>query len=87
MYLTFDNLMDFTVYSEDMDEQDKVKLGRKYHDELMEFFVAGEKVTEYSSCTLYPTSFTLVMKPLYLSYLKFINETIGGGKNGTSQVY
>ena len=87
VYLTFDNLMNFTVFSEDMEEQDKVKLGRKYHDELMEFFVAGEKVTEFSSCTLYPTSFTLIMKPLYLSYLKFINETIGGGKNGNCQVY
>ena len=39
VYKVFDNLLDFTVNSEDMTEQDRVKLGRKYHDEKMVFFI------------------------------------------------
>lgn len=87
IYKTFENLMDFTIESEDLTEQDKVKLGRKYHDELMEFFVAGEKVREYSSCTLYPAGFTLKMKPLYLAQLQYIHENIAGGKNADYRIY
>lgn len=81
IYREFDNLMDLCIDSEDLETQDRVKLGRIYHDELMEFFIAGERVIEYSSCTLYPVGFTLKMKPLYLSHLQYIAETVGGGKD------
>lgn len=87
IYDTFANLMDFTVHSEDMSEQDKVKLGRIYHDELMEFFVAGVKVREYSSCTLYPTTFTLKMQPLYLAQLHYVRQNVHGGKYGDNTIY
>ena len=87
VYRTFENLMDFTICSEDLTTQDKVKLGRKYHDELMEFFVAGERVREYSACTLYPTTFTLKMQPLYLAQLQWARENLTGGKNGDYQIY
>ena len=78
IYLTFDNLFDFTVYSEDIAEQEKVKLGRKYHDEKMVFFIAGEKVVEYSSCTLYPTTFKIKMSDMYLAYIDDVQNTIQG---------
>ena len=75
------------IESEDLSAEDKVKLGRIYHDELMEFFIAGEKVREYSSCTLYPAGFTLKMQPLYLAQLQYIHETVSGGKNADYQIY
>lgn len=81
IYREFDNLMDLCIDSEDLTTQDKVKLGRIYHDNIMEFYVAGERVIEYSSCTLYPVGFTLKMKTLYLSHLQYIAETVGGGKD------
>lgn len=87
IYLTFDNLFDFTVYSEDIAEQEKVKLGRKYHDEKMVFFIAGEKVVEYSSCTLYPTTFKIKMSDMYLAFIDDLQTTIQGGKYANSQVY
>ena len=87
IYKTFDNLFDFTVYSDDMDEQEKVKLGRKYHDEKMVFFIAGEKVTEYSACTLYPTTFKIKMSDMYLSFMDSIKQTIQGGKYADNQIY
>lgn len=87
VYKLFDNLLDFTVHSEDMDEQDKVKLGRKYHDEKMVFFIDGEKVTEYSSCTLYPTTFTLKMNKLYLAHIANIQSTVQGGKYASNFVH
>lgn len=89
IYETFDNLMNFCtdIESEDLSAEDKVKLGRIYHDELMEFFIAGVKVREYSACTLYPTGFTLKMKPLYLAHIAHFNNTISGGKNGDYQIY
>lgn len=87
IWLEFKNLLDFTLSSDDLDEQDKVKLGRKYHDEMMEFFVAGEKMREYSSCTLYPTGFTLTMAPLYLAHLEYILQEVNGGKNGDYSIY
>jgi hypothetical protein len=64
-----------------------VKLGRKYHDEKMVFFIGGEKVVEYSSCTLYPTTFTLKMDKLYLSYMHAIHEKVQGGKYATYNVH
>lgn len=85
IYTEFNNLFDFSIESEDMTEQDRVKLGHKYHDVIMSFIVDdGEhavKMTEYSSCTLYPITFTLKMSELYLAHIKYINETIQGGKN------
>ena len=75
------------IESEDLSAEDKVKLGRIYHDELMEFFIAGVKVREYSACTLYPTGFTLKMKPLYLAHIAHFNNTLSGGKNGNYQIY
>lgn len=81
IYREFNNLFDFTVHSEDLTEQDKVKLGRKYHDEKMTFFIAGEKVTEYSSCTLYPTTFKIKMSELYTAHIAYINNIVQGGKN------
>ena len=87
IYRTFDNLFDFTVYSDDMNEQEKVKLGRKYHDEKMVFFIAGEKVTEYSACTLYPTTFKIKMSDMYLSFMDSIKQTLQGGKYADNQIY
>lgn len=87
IYREFDNLMDLTIDSSDLSTQDKVKLGRIYHDEVMEFYVAGERVTEYSSCTLYPVGFTLKMKPMYLAHLQYFTETVGGGKNADYTIY
>lgn len=87
IYLQFNNLFDFTVYSDDVQQQDRVKLGRKYHDEKMIFFIDGEKVTEYSSCTLYPTTFTLKMDKLYLAYMHQIHEKVQGGKYATNQIH
>lgn len=89
MWLEFDNLMNFehNIDSEDMTEQDKVKLGRKYHDEKMMFEINGEIVTEYSSCTLYPTTFTLKMNSLYLARLKQAHDEIQGGKYATDIIY
>lgn len=87
VYLTFTNLFDFTVYSDDCDEQEKVKLGRKYHDEKMVFFIGGEKVTEYSSCTLYPTTFKIKMSDMYLAYIDDIQNTIQGGKYANTLIY
>ncbi len=87
IYLTFDNLFDFTIYSDDMAEQEKVKLGRKYHDEKMVFFIAGEKVVEYSSCTLYPTTFKIKMSDMYLAFIDDLQTTIHGGKYANTQIY
>ena len=84
VYKVFDNLLDFTIDSEDMEVQDRVKLGRKYHDEKMVFFIDGEKVLEYSSCTLYPTTFTLKMNKLYLAHLINIQGKVQGGKYGNN---
>lgn len=80
--------MDLCIDSSDLSTQDKVKLvGRIYHDEVMEFFIAGERVIEYSSCTLYPVGFTLKMKLLYLAHLQYIMETTGGSKNADYSIY
>ena len=87
VYKVFDNLLDFTVNSEDMTEQDRVKLGRKYHDEKMIFFIDGEKVVEYSACTLYPTTFTLKMNKLYLAHLLNIQSKVQGGKNAIFNIH
>lgn len=87
VYKVFDNLLDFTVASEDMTEQDRVKLGRKYHDEKMVFFIDGEKVVEYSACTLYPTTFTLKMNKLYLAHLLNIQTKVQGGKNAVFNIH
>ena len=87
VYKVFDNLLDFTVNSEDMTEQDRVKLGRKYHDEKMVFFIDGEKVVEYSACTLYPTTFTLKMNKLYLAHLLDIQSKVQGGKNAIFNIH
>ncbi len=91
IYDEFKNLMDFTIDSEDMETQDKVKLGRKYHDELMIFYIGGEKVVEYSSCTLYPTTFTLKMKDIYIDEINNFRRRVAGGKDwsiyGNDQIY
>ena len=87
VYKVFDNLLDFTVDSEDMTEQDRVKLGRKYHDEKMVFFINDEKVVEYSACTLYPTTFTLKMNKLYLAHLLNIQSKVQGGKNAVFNIH
>lgn len=87
VYLQFNNFFDFSIESDDLTTQDRVKLGRKYHDEKMVFFVGGEKVVEYSSCTLYPTTFTLKMDKLYLSYMHAIHEKVQGGKYATYNVH
>lgn len=89
IWTEFDNFMNFEhdIDSEDMTEQDKVKLGRKYHDEKMVFFIDGEKVTEYSACTLYPTTFTLKMNKLYLARLKQAHDEIQGGKYANNIIY
>lgn len=81
IYKEFKNLMDFTIDSNDMETQDKPKLGRKYHDEMMIFYIAGEKVVEYSSCTLYPTTFKLKMTDIYLEQINNFRRRVGGGKD------
>ena len=86
VYKVFDNLLDFTIYSDDVEIQDRVKLGRKYHDEKMVFFIDGEKVMEYSSCTLYPTTFTLKMNKLYLAHLCDIQGKVQGGKYNANNI-
>lgn len=85
IYKVFTDLFDFTVHSEDLTTQDKIKLGHKYHDNLMVFYVDdgknAVKMCELSSCTLYPITFTLKMSELYLAHIEYINETIQGGKH------
>ena len=87
IYETFDNLMDFTIDSQDLSKQDKVKLGRKYHDERVKFFCDGIFMEEFSSCTLYSTTFTLKMNKLYLLHMATVHENIRGGKNAKDIIY
>ena len=81
IYKEFKNLMDFTINSDDMTIQDKVKLGRKYHDEKMVFYIDGEKVVEFSACTLYPTTFKLKMKDIYIEQINNFRRRVAGGKD------
>lgn len=85
IYRTFDNLLDFTVDSEDItaDDQEeikRIKLGRVYHDRLVKINMGGEIMTEYSSCTLYKTTFKLKMVDLYIKLLKGIAQDVRGGR-------
>ena len=88
IYRTFANLMDFVVDSElipDPDEREsasKIKMGRTYHDELVKINMAGEIMTEYSSCTLYKTTFKLKMSEIYIQLISEMAETIAGGRYG-----
>ena len=86
IYRTFDNLLDFTIDSEDIDEDEqeeikRIKLGRVYHDRLVKINMAGEIMTEYSSCTLYKTTFKLKMIDMYIKLLQGIAQDVRGGRS------
>lgn len=72
----------FDVFSDNMDfvfegNQELVKLARTYHDELVKVNIAGEIMTEYSSCTLYPNTFKVKMLPIYKSFISSVLEGSG----------
>lgn len=54
-----------------------VKLARTYHDEVVKIMVNGELMEEYSSCTLYPSTFKISLDKLYRAYLHGIIEQAG----------
>ena len=86
IYKEFRNLLDFVVDSEvlpdpdDRESASRIKLGRTYHDELVKINLAGEIMTEYSSCTLYMTTFKLKMVDVYIQLIKQMSETVAGGR-------
>lgn len=69
----FRDSMDFTIDG----DTEMVKLARTYHDTLVKIMVKGEVMEEYSSCTLYPSTFKLKMDVLYKAYLNSILEQAG----------
>lgn len=75
IYEEFKDNMDFTIGD---NPQELVKLGHKYHDELVKVNINGEIMTEYSSCTLYPNTFKLSMLPIYKQFINGILEQNGG---------
>ena len=56
---------------------DLVKLASTYHDEVVKIMVNGELMEEYSSCTLYPSTFKISLDKLYRAYLHGIIEQAG----------
>lgn len=86
IYRTFTNLLDFEVdpsllyEGEDPNEVSKIKLGRVYHDELVKININGEIMTEFSSCTLYKTTFKLKMIDIYIKLIEGIASQVHGGR-------
>lgn len=87
IYEEFVDLQDFTIHSEDIPDADddreqttKHKIGRKYHDKLVRINVAGEIMEEYSSCTLYETTFKLKLDALYKKLVEGIHRHDDGGR-------
>lgn len=71
IYKEFVPNMDFTIAG----CTELVKLARNYHDELVKINVNGEIMTEYSSCTLYPSTFKIKLNDVYYNFLNsIINE-------------
>lgn len=69
----FKNDLDFCIDG----NTELVKLARTYHDEVVKVNVRGEIMTEYSSCTLYPSTFKVTMNKVYKSFLNSILEAAG----------
>lgn len=65
IYREFSPDMDFTIE----EHTELVKLARSYHDELVKINVAGEIMIEYSSCTLYPSTFKIKLNDIYYNFL------------------
>lgn len=87
IYEEFVDLQDFIINSEDIPDNDddhetttKHKIGRKYHDKLVRINVAGEIMEEYSSCTLYETTFSIKLDDLYKSLVEGIHRHEEGGR-------
>lgn len=87
IYDEFHDLQDFTIDSKDIpegeeDEENKIKekIGRKYHDKLVKVNIAGEIMTEYSSCTLYATRFKMKLDDFYKQLVSTIQRHDDGGR-------
>ena len=101
IYHEFTNLLDFVVDSEllpdevERDFASRIKMGRTYHDEVVKINMGGEIMTEYSSCTLYKTTFKLKMVDIYIDLIEQMAESVAGGrysaemrcKSGQNQIY
>lgn len=86
IYREFHDLQDFTIDSDDLDNTEKQKIGRKYHDKIVKINVNGEIMTEYSSCTLYNTTFKIKMNDVYMNLLKQYHMNEEGSKNYMKEV-
>lgn len=87
IYDEFHDLQDFVIDSEDIPEGEedeenniKQKIGRKYHDKVVKINVAGEIMTEYSSCTLYATRFRMKLDDFYKQLVATIQRHDDGGR-------
>lgn len=87
IYEEFVDLQDFVIHSDDIpDDADdretttKHKIGRKYHDKLVRINVGGEIMEEYSSCTLYETTFKIKLDDFYKSLVDNIHRYDDGGR-------
>lgn len=69
----FKDELDFSIEG----SPELVKLARTYHDEVVKIMVNGELMEEYSSCTLYPSTFKISLDKLYRAYLHGIIEQAG----------
>ena len=72
----------FDYFQDELDfcldgDQELIKLARTYHDEVVKVMVNGELKEEYSSCTLYPSTFKISMDKIYKAYLSGILEQAG----------
>ena len=72
IYREFHNLMNFEIDG----IQENVKLARVYHDYHTRIMIDGEVMDEFSSCTLYPSTFKLKMKDVYITYVNSMLEEI-----------
>ena len=86
IYSEFHDLQDFECDSDDMSAETIHKLGRKYHDKLIKINVAGEIMTEYSSCTLYNTTFKIKLNDIYKNLIENIHRHEDGGKQFLNEV-
>lgn len=72
IYSEFHNLMDFEIEG----EQESVKLARSYRDYHTRIMIDGEVMDEFSSCVLYPSTFKLKMKDVYIEYVNAMLEEV-----------
>lgn len=77
IYREFRDKMDFCIDGHEL----LMKLGRTYHDEITIINIDGEIMTEYSSCTLYPTGFKLRVDDIYNQFISSVmhddNKSLG----------